>query len=161
MIYLIRHAESEANISKNIQLDPILSPTGLLQANMKHFVPKPTENYIVWTSTLKRSIETALLMGFTKTIVKPILNEYHGSSQETFQEFRKRVMTVIQELKTQDKDIVIIGHGCFFSVLLSIIASGENCLPKNGKIFQLKNCSTTIIEHIKKKQWCIHTINVE
>jgi broad specificity phosphatase PhoE len=162
MIILIRHAESTANITKNSELNPDLSENGIKQClEMKELLVK-YKDYRVLSSTLQRTIKTALLTGFTYVTQNKNLNEYNHSI-ESFNDFRKRVLTFVNELKelknTGNENIIVFGHGCFFSVLLSFISSNENFLPKNGKNFQLTNCSITEISHIKKNQWTIHSIS--
>jgi broad specificity phosphatase PhoE len=153
MIILIRHAESTANITKNSELNPDLSENGIKQClEMKELLVK-YKDYTVLSSTLQRTIKTALLIGFTDVTQNKNLNEYNHSI-ESFNDFRKRVLTFVNELKelknTGNKNIIVFGHGCFFSVLLSFIYSNENFLT---------NCSITEISHITKKQWTIHSIS--
>jgi broad specificity phosphatase PhoE len=61
-IYLVRHAESEHNVSKDFsQLDPALTPLGLQQAaELGEIFPYSSQVATILTSPLRRAIQTTL-----------------------------------------------------------------------------------------------------
>lgn len=61
-IYLVRHAESEHNVSKDFsQLDPALTPLGLQQAaELGETFPYSSQVATILTSPLRRAIQTTL-----------------------------------------------------------------------------------------------------
>ncbi|KAL7940137.1 histidine phosphatase superfamily [Trichoderma barbatum] len=69
LIYLVRHAEAEHNISKEFsQRDPPLTQVGIKQASsLETTFPDPSSIAIVLTSPLKRALQTALA-GFSHII---------------------------------------------------------------------------------------------
>jgi broad specificity phosphatase PhoE len=78
-IYLVRHAESAHNISKDFsQPDPPLTPLGLEQAaKLEQTFPHSAHIGLVITSPLKRAIQTAL-SGFSHILDK----RYYDSSSK-------------------------------------------------------------------------------
>jgi broad specificity phosphatase PhoE len=76
-IYLVRHAESEHNVSKDFsQLDPSLTVLGYSQASqLIHTLPNSDRIAMVLSSPLRRAIQTSLA-GFPHILDK----RYFGSS---------------------------------------------------------------------------------
>jgi broad specificity phosphatase PhoE len=70
-IYIVRHAESEHNVSKDFsQLDPPLTSLGLQQAHqLSHTLPDPSSVAIILCSPLRRAIQTTLA-GFSEILDK-------------------------------------------------------------------------------------------
>lgn len=70
-IYVVRHAESEHNVSKDFsQLDPPLTALGFQQAHqMSHTLPDPSNVAIILCSPLRRAIQTTLA-GFSEILDK-------------------------------------------------------------------------------------------
>ena len=71
VIYLVRHAESEHNISKDFtQRDPPLTASGLAQAvHLAESFPDPASVAVVFTSPLARALQTTTA-AFSKIIRK-------------------------------------------------------------------------------------------
>ncbi|MEU7054347.1 histidine phosphatase family protein, partial [Streptomyces eurythermus] len=69
IIYLVRHAESEHNISKDFShRDPPLTASGVAQASaLKTTFPDPGSIAVVFTSPLKRALQTTLA-GFSRVL---------------------------------------------------------------------------------------------
>jgi broad specificity phosphatase PhoE len=76
-VYLVRHAESEHNVSKDFsQLDPSLTALGYFQASqLIHTLPNSDRIATVLSSPLRRAIQTSLA-GFPHILDK----RYFGSS---------------------------------------------------------------------------------
>ncbi|KAF5723839.1 phosphoglycerate mutase family [Fusarium mundagurra] len=74
LIYLVRHAESEHNVSKDFsQRDPALTSLGLYQASaLADAFPHPQSIDIIFTSPLTRTLQTTLA-GFSHIISKQYL----------------------------------------------------------------------------------------
>jgi broad specificity phosphatase PhoE len=70
-IYVVRHAESEHNVSKDFsQLDPPLTSLGLQQAHqLSRTLPDPSSVAIILCSPLRRAIQTTLA-GFSGILDK-------------------------------------------------------------------------------------------
>lgn len=68
-IYMSRHGESMFNVEGKIGGDSALSPRGLLYANKLPDLIKQNlgdKELIVWTSTMKRTIQTSALLNYPK-----------------------------------------------------------------------------------------------
>ncbi|KZL63860.1 phosphoglycerate mutase family protein [Colletotrichum incanum] len=87
IIHLVRHAESEHNVSKDFtQRDPPLTATGMAQASaLIETFPNPASITVVLTSPLKRTLQTTTAgfphvlrkdeVGATQLIIDPDLQE--------------------------------------------------------------------------------------
>ena len=82
-IYLVRHAESEHNISKDFsQLDPPLTPLGYAQAaHLASTFPHPERIAVVITSPLRRAIQTSLT-GFRHVLDRRYFDQASGHGVE-------------------------------------------------------------------------------
>jgi broad specificity phosphatase PhoE len=79
-IYLVRHAESEHNVSKDFShLDPPLTALGQTQAaQLVHTLPHPERIAVIFSSPLRRAIQTSLA-GFPHVLDK----RYYDPSSES------------------------------------------------------------------------------
>lgn len=79
-VYIVRHAESEHNVSKDFsQLDPPLTPLGIQQAHqLSQTLPDPWSVAIILCSPLRRAIQT-MLAGFCEILDKRYFS--HDSNQ--------------------------------------------------------------------------------
>jgi broad specificity phosphatase PhoE len=70
-IFIVRHAESEHNVSKDFsELDPSLTTLGFRQAHqLSQTLPNPRSIAIVLSSPLRRAIQTTLA-GFSEILDK-------------------------------------------------------------------------------------------
>jgi broad specificity phosphatase PhoE len=82
-IHVVRHAESEHNVSKDFSiLDPSLTPLGRQQAeSLGSAFPYPDTVGLVISSPLQRTIQTTLL-AFTKVLDKRYYEEGSGNGVE-------------------------------------------------------------------------------
>ncbi|KAL7914500.1 phosphoglycerate mutase family protein [Trichoderma velutinum] len=82
VIYLIRHAEAEHNISKDFsQRDPPLTPAGFEQASsLAKTFPDPSSIAVVLTSPLKRTLQTTLA-GFSHILAINGVGGQNGSAR--------------------------------------------------------------------------------
>jgi broad specificity phosphatase PhoE len=82
-IHVVRHAESEHNVSKDFSiLDPSLTPLGRQQAeNLGSTFPYPDTVWLVISSPLQRTIQTTLL-AFTKVLDKRYYEDGSGNGVE-------------------------------------------------------------------------------
>jgi broad specificity phosphatase PhoE len=83
IIHLVRHAESEHNISKDFsQLDPPLTPLGYAQAaHLVSTFPHPERIAVVITSPLRRAIQTSLA-GFCHILDRRYFDQASGRGVE-------------------------------------------------------------------------------
>lgn len=81
LVYLVRHAESEHNVSKDFsQRDPPLTTNGLTQASsLKTHFPDASSVAVVLTSPLTRAIQTTLA-GFSQ-IIAGKSNDHNGEKK--------------------------------------------------------------------------------
>lgn len=84
IIYLVRHAESEHNVSKDFsKLDPSLTSLGQTQATkLVNTLPCPERIGVVLTSPLRRAIQTTLA-GFSHVLDKRYFDPSSGLGVET------------------------------------------------------------------------------
>lgn len=85
-VYLVRHAESEHNVSKDFsQLDPPLTALGHEQAaKLINTFPNPERIVVVITSPLRRAIQTALA-GFSHVLDKSYYGDGSGGIENGVQ----------------------------------------------------------------------------
>ncbi|ORY22170.1 bifunctional 6-phosphofructo-2-kinase/fructose-2,6-bisphosphate 2-phosphatase [Neocallimastix californiae] len=112
-IYFTRHGESQFNVQGRIGGDAYLSPRGELFAKklpsvFAKQIPK-NQKVTIWTSTLKRTIQTSQYMPYPK-------------SGESYRDLVQRLEPIIMELERfhdPDHTIVIIGHQAVIRCLYS------------------------------------------
>ncbi|XP_057344022.1 6-phosphofructo-2-kinase/fructose-2,6-bisphosphatase 4 isoform X8 [Manis pentadactyla] len=114
-IYLCRHGESEFNLKGRIGGDPGLSPRGREFArSLAQFInDQNIKELKVWTSQMKRTIQTAEALGVPYEQWK-VLNEIDASYEDLVQ----RLEPVIMELERQENVLVI----CHQAVLRCLLA---------------------------------------
>ncbi|XP_042832267.1 6-phosphofructo-2-kinase/fructose-2,6-bisphosphatase 2 isoform X3 [Panthera tigris] len=125
-IYLCRHGESEFNLLGKIGGDSGLSARGkqFAQALRKFLGEQEIADLKVWTSQLKRTIQTAESLGVTYEQWK-ILNEIDASYQDLVQ----RLEPVIMELERQG-NVLVISHQAVMRCLLAyFLDKGADELP--------------------------------
>ncbi|KAF7317071.1 6PF2K domain-containing protein [Mycena chlorophos] len=141
-IYLSRHGESQYNVEGKLGGDSLLSPRGMEYARALPALIKKNvgdAQLTVWTSTLKRTIQTAELLEYTKLTWKSLDEldagvcdgmtyeeieqaypddfanrdedkfNYRYRGGESYRDVVVRLEPVIMELERQD-NILIIGH---------------------------------------------------
>jgi len=152
-IWLTRHGESEWNHCGKIGGDPGLSEKGLLYAQRlsEHFT-KELENYptiCVWTSTLKRTIQTVQFMqlshrqwpalneidagdceGLTYEEIKEKMPDVHAGRNkdklgfrypggESYLDVIERLKPIICELERQRTPVLVVAHQAIVRTILS------------------------------------------
>lgn len=108
-VYLVRHGESQLNLEKRVSghLDTLLSPTGIRHSHMLAEQLREVRFTGIYTSTLKRTIETAGPTAATHGL--PIqsdaaLNEMHfGVLEGRFRDVRDPEALTLWEARKQDK----------------------------------------------------------
>ncbi|KAJ6666269.1 hypothetical protein lerEdw1_000541 [Lerista edwardsae] len=114
-IYLCRHGETEHNLKGKIGGDSGLSSRGKKFSNaLNRFVQEQNlKDLKVWTSQLKRTIQTAEALGLPYEQWKA-LNEIDASYQDLVQ----RLEPVIMELERQE-NVIVICHQAVMRCLLA------------------------------------------
>lgn len=152
IIYLSRHGESIYNLEKRIGGDSDLSDNGKKYSeNLSNYFNSKNNKIIVWTSKLKRTIQTGKKLNFQK-IEFDDLNEINAGIYEdlTFEEFKKnypeeynermnnklkykyqdgesyidlinRTKSIIKKINNTSETILIISHQAILRVLIGII----------------------------------------
>jgi broad specificity phosphatase PhoE len=140
-IWITRHGESEFNVEGRIGGDAPLSRDGVAYAaSLARMVKEKIRNPLVWTSTLRRTIETAERVGLEhrpwkaldeidagicdgmtyEEIGKAMPQEYAARAAdkfryryprgESYQDVIQRLQPVIFELERERKPVLLIGH---------------------------------------------------
>ncbi|XP_074008634.1 6-phosphofructo-2-kinase/fructose-2,6-bisphosphatase 4 isoform X7 [Numenius arquata] len=114
-IYLCRHGESELNLKGRIGGDPGLSVRGKEFAkSLAQFINEQNiKDLKVWTSQMKRTIQTAEALGVPYEQWK-VLNEIDASYEDLVQ----RLEPVIMELERQE-NVLVICHQAVMRCLLA------------------------------------------
>ena len=152
IIYLSRHGESIYNLEEKIGGDSDLSKNGIEYSNkISNYFNNKFNKLIVWTSKLKRTIQTAKNLNFPKYEFNE-LNEINAGIYEnmTFEEFKinysdeynkrinnklnykykngesyidliNRTDNIIKKIISTNKEILIISHQAILRVLIGII----------------------------------------
>jgi len=100
-IYLSRHGESEYNVLDKIGGDSSLSTRGNLYAKAlgRYFNSQDTSELVVWTSGLKRTLETAEFVNAAERHQFPYLNEIDSGKLDglSYEEFATQYPDEFQE----------------------------------------------------------------
>ncbi|XP_058229709.1 6-phosphofructo-2-kinase/fructose-2,6-bisphosphatase 2 isoform X5 [Hemibagrus wyckioides] len=125
-IYLCRHGESDHNVQGRIGGDSELSPRGKqFAAALRGFIEEHgLSDLKVWTSQLRRSIQTAEALGVPYEQWK-ILNEIDASYQDLVQ----RLEPVIMELERQGNVLVICHQAVMRCLLAYFLDKNADDLP--------------------------------
>uniref|UniRef100_A0A8C5LI19 6-phosphofructo-2-kinase/fructose-2,6-bisphosphatase 2 n=1 Tax=Leptobrachium leishanense TaxID=445787 RepID=A0A8C5LI19_9ANUR len=151
-IYLCRHGESECNLAGRIGGDSGLSPRGkqFAQALRKFIEEQEIGDLKVWTSQLKRTIQTAEALGVDYEQWK-ILNEidavsiqsipeefslrdqdkylYRYPGGESYQDLVQRLEPVIMELERQGNILVVCHQAVLRCLLAYLLDKSADDLP--------------------------------
>jgi len=179
-LFLVRHGESQAN-KQNItqgQLDSNLTDLGIDQAKKLANRLKDYDFDIVYSSDLKRAVETAKeinkfhhkqiildkrireidrgdFTGQPHSITKPLWDalpedefEKKAPNGETRIDQVKRVTNFIEEIEEQGKNILIVCHGHTIRCILKALFSDEKTLHE-------------IWEEFPKPNACLYEIDVD
>uniref|UniRef100_A0A2I2YDH6 6-phosphofructo-2-kinase/fructose-2,6-biphosphatase 4 n=1 Tax=Gorilla gorilla gorilla TaxID=9595 RepID=A0A2I2YDH6_GORGO len=125
-IYLCRHGESELNLKGRIGGDPGLSPRGREFAkSLAQFISDQNiKDLKVWTSQMKRTIQTAEALGVPYEQWK-VLNEIDASYEDLVQ----RLEPVIMELERQENVLVICHQAVMRCLLAYFLDKAAEQLP--------------------------------
>ncbi|XP_004087949.1 6-phosphofructo-2-kinase/fructose-2,6-bisphosphatase 4 isoform X3 [Nomascus leucogenys] len=125
-IYLCRHGESELNLKGRIGGDPGLSPRGREFARgLAQFISDQNiKDLKVWTSQMKRTIQTAEALGVPYEQWK-VLNEIDASYEDLVQ----RLEPVIMELERQENVLVICHQAVMRCLLAYFLDKAAEQLP--------------------------------
>ncbi|XP_040850344.1 6-phosphofructo-2-kinase/fructose-2,6-bisphosphatase 4 isoform X11 [Ochotona curzoniae] len=125
-IYLCRHGESELNLKGRIGGDPGLSTRGREFAkSLAQFISDQNiKDLKVWTSQMKRTIQTAEALGVPYEQWK-VLNEIDASYEDLVQ----RLEPVIMELERQENVLVICHQAVMRCLLAYFLDKAAEQLP--------------------------------
>lgn len=138
MIYIIRHGQTDWNLKNKLQghTDIPLNEEGIKQAYAAKELLKDIKIDMVFSSPLKRAVQTSKIISTSKTILEDRLlergyghlegnhkstynknhlwnidTEKNFSNIETMQELEERVFSFLDEIKQyKDKNILIVSH---------------------------------------------------
>ncbi|WP_264740806.1 histidine phosphatase family protein [Cytobacillus firmus] len=156
-ILLIRHGESEDNfLDENYDgtKDLPLTPTGRIQVEkMSKRVLKEFPPDFIWSSTLKRAIETTEVLSNTIGCpVKYLDNLREQQESESNLEFRFRGETVLSIIKEKSKAynrIAVITHG---GMITKILESFVQLPHENNIWFNTNNTGIHCLDYLKDLQ---------
>ena len=152
IIYLSRHGESIYNLEERIGGNSDLSKNGIeYSKKLSNYFNNKSNKIIVWTSKLKRTIQTGKNLNFPKYEFNE-LNEINAGIYEnmTFEEFKNnypdeynkrlndklnykykdgesyidlinRIDNIIKTINSTNEDILIISHQAILRVLIGIL----------------------------------------
>ncbi len=121
ILYIARHGESLGNTGEDTGADPILSEKGRTQASLLGERMKKITLDAIYSSPLKRAIETATATAkHQKKDVTVLPDCFEVEDEETTQDAYIRAVNIINRLKKQftaDERIIIFAHGTFNNYL--------------------------------------------
>ena len=121
ILYIARHGESLGNTGEDTGSDPILSEKGKTQASLLGQRMKKIKLDAVFSSPLKRAVETAQATAVYQNKEVIILPDcFEVEDGETTESAYKRAVNIINRLKAQftaDERIIIFAHGTFNNYL--------------------------------------------
>ena len=121
ILYIARHGESLGNTGEDTGSDPILSEKGRTQASLLGERMKKIKLDAVFSSPLKRAVETAQATAVHQQKEVAILPDcYEVEDGETSDEAYRRAEEIIIRLKKEYKNnerIIIFAHGTFNNYL--------------------------------------------
>lgn len=152
IIYLSRHGKSVYNLEERIGGDSDLSKNGIeYSRNLSNYFNNKSNKLIVWTSKLKRTIQTGKNLNFPKYEFSE-LNEINAGIYEniTFEEFKNnypdeynkrlndklnykykngesyidlinRTDNIVKTINSTSEEILIISHQAILRVLIGIL----------------------------------------
>ena len=121
ILYIARHGESLGNTGEDTGADPILSKKGRTQASLLGERMKRINLDAVFSSPLKRAVETAIATAVHQHKDVTVLSDcFEVEDGETTQEAYARAVSIINRLReqfTEDERIIIFAHGTFNNYL--------------------------------------------
>lgn len=164
-IWLSRHGESEDNVKGLVGGDSNLTPKGdayahkladWVEANIANKFPSTTNGLVVWTSALKRTIQTAQYINHPKMSLQP-LNEidvgicegmtyddiaekfpdeyaaraadklkYRYPHGESYLDVIQRLEPVLFELERQKSPVLVVSHQAVLRCIYAYFTGAEN-----------------------------------
>ena len=121
ILYIARHGESRGNTGEDTGPDPVLSEKGHLQAELLGKRMKDKKVDRIFSSPLKRAVQTAEHTAEFKNMSVEILDDcYEVEDGETTENAYLRAVGIISRLKekfTENEIIMIFAHGTFNNYL--------------------------------------------
>lgn len=174
MIYYIRHGETDFNKVGRVQgyLDIPLSKEGILQAQKARDDSENLEIDLIYCSTLLRARQTAEIINekhgvkivFDDRLKELNMGSIQGKTEKEFSDFEKenafvspeklggeslkelcvRVESVLKEIESLNKNVLIVAHGGVYKAVYRYINNIESFdvghkTLKNATIIELKN----------------------
>ena len=164
-LYLIRHAQSEANakgIQQGQEIDSPLTKLGKSQAKKLANRLKDEKIDLIYSSDLNRAKETAKEINrFHDLDIKYDKRIRELAKGENIESLVQRVKSFFEEIKKKDKNILVVAHG---GTNLTMLAISTGDKKKGGKLVKRYRQSNTCVnlveqegEHYKIKM--INSIN--
>ena len=121
ILYIARHGESRGNTGEDTGHDPTLSDKGILQARLLGERMKNIPLDHIFSSPLKRAVQTAEETASLKNMNVHIIDDcFEVENGETKKEAYIRAESIISRLKsrfTDNERIIIFAHGTFNNYL--------------------------------------------
>jgi len=161
-LYLIRHAQSEANakgIKQGQEINSSLTKLGKSQAKKVANRLKYEEIDLIYSSDLKRAKETAKEINrFHNLDIKYDKRLRELAKGERIESLVQRVKSFFEEIKTKKKNILVVAHG---GTNLTMLAISTGDKEKGGKIVKRYRQSNTCVNLVEKEggHYKIKTIN--
>ncbi len=153
-LYLIRHGESMGNIETDKifdKTDPLLTVHGISQARALGDRFAVLENYTLYSSPLKRAVDTASFINKEMIIDYDLLEngvratengfeDYNESAEECY-ERAKKVIKKITSNHRNHENVIIVAHGMFLNQLIKAALD----IPCEAMRLSVYNASVTKI----------------
>jgi len=177
-IFFIRHAQSQWQTKEDLSKDSSLSYLGkkqsiLLNNHIKNFFhEKPNSKKLIYTSPLKRALETINSLELPYIIDeslkeapfhvastlpkydKPMLYTRKKCSEQSYKSFKCTLINFMQKLVTlpENSDVYIYTHGGVIKTILRILQDNDSLC------YTINNCSITQISW-HRHRWHISYLN--
>lgn len=135
-LYLLRHARANERMSDQTDFDRELNSTGLQNATRMglNFLNKKTQFDIIISSSAVRAISTASLVAEQ---IKYDTSRIH-QNQEIYEASTRTLLQVVNQLKEEWQNVLIVGHNPSITYLAEYITKSE--------IGDLTTCGVALIE---------------
>lgn len=170
----LEQAEFVANRFKDLQIDVILSSHLKRAIHTAEIINKKLQKEHIQIEDLKECKRPSILIGKSKSdqFSLELMNtldqhaddpDWHHSDEENFSDVKKRGIRVLDLIsKRSEEHILVVTHGEFLRVLISLVLIGNNLSWKEYKYIQsrLKTTNTGVtVCHVNEKGYTLLTWN--
>lgn len=170
----LEQAEFVAERFKDMPIDIILSSHLKRAVQTSEIINKRHNKEVIHVEDLRECTRPSILIGKSRSDPEAleILHEmdahtddevWHYDDEENFADVKSRAIAILQSISERNEDhILVVTHGEFLRLLISIILIGPILSPKEFKHMQssLKTTNTGVtVCHIEQNKWKLLTWN--